>query len=299
MGPVHYEVVLQVASGRLHLLMFRPGFRDGDLARTLASTIALDHAGGGVRFFEFGADYVRARGFSDSGDSEPYSGGYLAHGLPGRTDAPVGSVGRHPLPEPLPEPQTTPIHDDAETTSEDEVAADGKTMNMYHPFSRTHPRNAPAATAPRGACSNGGGGGGAGEVPGRRVGPRATGGLACSQSLAPAPPSAPPSPPGGGGLPVAGEMHLERRLPGPRAAGRRGGWAMAFAVLASLVCPSEQGPLPRADGAGEPAALVGQRRAPPPRGTSPAGPASLSGSAFPGSLFLGPAFLPAVLAAVC
>ena len=64
-----------------------------------------------------------------------------------------------------------------------------------------------------------------------------------NQSLAHAPPSAPPSPPGGCGLPVAseaqGEMHLARRLPGPRAAGRRGGWAMAFAVLASLVCPFE------------------------------------------------------------
>ena len=37
--------------------------------------------------------------------------------------------------------KAVPIHDDSDT-SEDEVAPDGKSMNMYHPFSRDHPESA-------------------------------------------------------------------------------------------------------------------------------------------------------------
>ena len=55
-GPVHYEVGEQADSGRHHVLVFRPGFREGDLAATLAS-LPMDR---GATFFEFGADYSRA-----------------------------------------------------------------------------------------------------------------------------------------------------------------------------------------------------------------------------------------------
>ena len=57
--------------------MFRPGFREGDLAPTLAS-LPIDR---GATFFEFGADYSRARAFADGGDPGASPGGYLVRGL--------------------------------------------------------------------------------------------------------------------------------------------------------------------------------------------------------------------------
>ena len=79
----------------------------------------------------------------------------------------------------------------------------------------------------------------------------------------------------------------------------QGGWALAITLWASLVCPSEQGPLPRVAGAGEPpqqqfpalawaspAAPAGHWGEPSSWEAPSVGPASLSGPALCSALLL-------------